>query len=204
MPDLFTRLDRTDSVRTITRRDDRHVPVGNGCMPSKLDAAYVKYFPKLKAALLKSFGAGPPEPDDIIQQAFQNLLERRDGSDINDIHAFLWRTARNLTLQAKRKSVVRSKYDFEIEQLYFPLTGGDSTPESILSARDEIKVINQVLDHMPPKRRRAFILHKIEGLTVSEVARRLKIARSPAQKHVNKAMQDIAVALASRTRDRQP
>ncbi|MEL7029230.1 MAG: sigma-70 family RNA polymerase sigma factor [Pseudomonadota bacterium] len=171
--------------------------------PTELGAAYVSYLPKLKAALLKNFGSGPPDPEDIIQQAFQNLLERKDRSDIKDIHAFLWRTARNLTLAAKRKSVVHSKYDFEIEQLFFPQGGDNSTPESILSAREELKVINQTLKQMPPKRRRAFVLHKIEELTVSDVARRLNISRSPAQKHINKAMQNIAVALAHHKRDRQ-
>ncbi|MEM8862595.1 MAG: sigma factor-like helix-turn-helix DNA-binding protein [Chloroflexota bacterium] len=63
--------------------------------------------------------------------------------------------------------------------------------------------MNQALGDMPAKRRRAFVLHKVDGLSVSEVARRLKIARSPAQKHINKATQDIAVALAGRKRNSQ-
>ncbi|MEM8937181.1 MAG: RNA polymerase sigma factor [Pseudomonadota bacterium] len=192
-----------DSVESTAADGNLHRVLEDKQALSPLEAAYERYSPKLKAALLKSFGSGPPDPEDVIQQAFQNLLERKDHSDIRDIHAFLWRTARNLTLQAKRKSIVRSKYDYEIEQLYFPLGGDNSTPESILRAKEELDVINRALENMPPRRRRAFVLHKIEELPVSEVARRLKIARSPAQRHIQRAMQDIIIALASKKRDHE-
>ncbi|MEM0909797.1 MAG: sigma-70 family RNA polymerase sigma factor [Pseudomonadota bacterium] len=169
----------------------------------QLGDIYYIYYPKLKAALLKSFGVGPPDPDDMIHKAFQKLLERSCISDIKDIHAFLWCTARNLTLEEKRKTQIHAKYNFEVEQIFFPLGGENSTPESILSAREELLIINQALEHMPPTRRRAFVLHKIDGLRVAEVARRLNMSRNPAQKHINKAMKDIALALDNCKRERK-
>ena len=143
-----------------------------GRLPS-LETTYVDLVPKLKAALLKSFGPGPPDPDDVIQQAFQNLMERSDREEINNVHAFLWRTARNIVLGFKRRNSAHAKYDFEIEQIFFPQRGENSPPESILIAKEELETINRALQHMPVKRRRAFILNKVEGLSVSEVARRL-------------------------------
>ncbi|MEM8985095.1 MAG: sigma-70 family RNA polymerase sigma factor [Pseudomonadota bacterium] len=201
MSEWVSQYSADDHAESLSEDSHPHDVSDDQSAPSQLGSAYARYFPKLKAALLKSFGSGPPDPEDVIQQAFQNLLERKDRSDIKDVRAFLWRTARNLTLQEKRKAVVHSKYDFEIEHLFFPLGGDNSTPESILSTREELKIINQVLEQMPPRRRRAFVLHKIDGLTVSEVARRLKIARNPAQKHIAKAMRDIAVALINQKRD---
>lgn len=168
-----------------------------------LEVIYDDLGPKLKAALLKTFGPGPPDPEDVIQQAFYKLMERKDREDIRDVHAFLWRTARNAVLGFKRRKSAHSKYDFEVEQIYFPRRGENSLPESILIAKQELEIINRALEHMPAKRRRAFILHKVEGLSVSEVARRLGISRTPAQKHVTKAMKDIARALEIRKRDRQ-
>lgn len=161
----------------------------------RIEGLYLDFVPKLKAALFKAFGAGPPDPEDVVQQAFQKFLERKDKDKIDNPNAFLWRTARNIVLEAKRKTTVHSKYNFEIEQIFFPLRGENSTPESILSAKEELETINRALEKMPPKRRRAFFLHKVEGLTISEVARRLNISRSPAQKHITKAMKDIAIAL---------
>ena len=156
--------------------------------------------PILKAALLKHFGQGPPDPDDVIQESFERLMRRKTFVDVRDLNAFLWRTARNLVLEFKRKKSTHLKYDFEVEQIFFPLRGENSSPESIYSAKVELETFNQALADMPPKRRRAFVLNKVEGLTVSAVARRMGISRTPAEKHVTKAMKDIAIALEKRGR----
>ncbi|MEM9054458.1 MAG: RNA polymerase sigma factor [Pseudomonadota bacterium] len=162
-----------------------------------MEALYRTHAKDLSSSLRKAFGDGPPDPDDIAQQAFQKLIERERLSDIRNLKGFLWRTARNLVLNAKRSRSTRAKYDFEIEQLYFPSRGGNSSPEAVLSAKEELRAINAALRAMPEKRRRAFILHRVEGLSVSEVARRLRISRSPADRHIMRAAEDIQVCLAN-------
>ena len=158
---------------------------------------------KIAATLRKMFGDGPPDPNDVTQQAFENLMKRKDRSDIRDPGAFIWRTARNLILEEKRRDDIRSQYDYEIAHIFFPSQGVDSSPENIISAREQLKAINEALGKMPEKRRRAFILNRVEGLSISEVARQLRIARSPATRHVTRAMQDIQIHLAKRRRDKQ-
>ena len=157
---------------------------------------YKAYSRQLSAALRKMFGDGPPDPDDIAQLAFQKIIERGDVSSIHNLKAFIWRTARNLVLKEKRAEDVRSRYDFEIEQLFFPLKGDDSTPERVLSAREQLKAINRVLRRMPEKRRRALILHRMDGLSVAAVARRLGISRTAAAKHVARGAAEIDALLA--------
>lgn len=169
-----------------------------------ITALYNERAPQLTATLRKMFGNGPPDPEDVTQQAFQKLMERADRSDIRDLNAFLWRTARNLFLKEKRKDDVRSRHDFEIEHLFFPQNRGESSPEGVLSAKQELIAINEVLRKMPERRRRAFILHFVEGMPVAAVARRLKIARSPTQRHIQYASQDIEIYLASKKRSRRP
>ncbi|MEM6781824.1 MAG: sigma-70 family RNA polymerase sigma factor [Pseudomonadota bacterium] len=162
----------------------------------KLEQLYREHAPVLSAKLRKTFGDGPPDPDDLTQQAFQKLLERADTSDISSLKGFLWCTARNLLFNDKRDRGARSRYDFEIEHLFFPNRGAESTPESVLGVKEELFVINRAFGEMPEKRRLAFILHRIDGLSVSDVARRLRIGRSPARRHILRAMEDIQVALA--------
>lgn len=158
-------------------------------------ALYEKYVNILSGALRKRFGDGPPDPDDIAQTAFQKLIERRDLPEIRNLEAFLWRTARNLVLKEKRSADIRSARDFEIEQIFFTAQGDISDPERVVSAREQIKAINDVLLAMPEKRRRAFILHRLEGLTVSDVARRMRLSRTAASKHLVRAFAQIDVAL---------
>ncbi|MEM0985104.1 MAG: sigma-70 family RNA polymerase sigma factor [Pseudomonadota bacterium] len=163
---------------------------------TELDQLYREHAPVLSAKLRQTFGDGPPDPDDLTQQAFQKLIERGDTSDISSLKGFLWCTARNLLFNDKRDRGTRSKFDFEIEHLFFPNRGAESTPESVVGAREELRAINNAFGKMPEKRRLAFILHRIDGLSIAEVARRLHIARSPARRHILRAMEDIQVALA--------
>ena len=164
---------------------------------AKVDLLYRDHWTALVSSLRRTFGDGPPDPDDVAQQAFQKLIEREQLSDIRSLKGFLWRTARNLMINAKRSRATRSRYDFEIEHLYFPNRGVNSTPEAVLSANEELRAINDVLRSMPEKRRRAFILHRVEGLSVSEVARRLRLSRSPTDRHIRRAAEDIQMCLSN-------
>lgn len=176
---------------------ERTAPAPAPCQDD-LSSFYAEHIHKLIASLRRMFGNGPPEPEDVAQQAFEKLMQRPDRDDIRDLKAFLWRTARNTYLNGLDREHTRTRYDFEVEQLYFPSRGDNSTPETVLEVRQELNAINDALRHMPEKRRHAFLLHKVEGLSVSEVARRLKISRTPAQKHIARAAHDIEMHLAEK------
>ena len=160
-----------------------------------LGALYRKKAGIFANALRRLFGAGPPDPEDVVQQAFQKLVERSDLSDIRDPEAFLWRTARNLVINEKRAQNTRSKRDFEIEHLFFPDRGVALSPERVTSAREQLALINETLGKMPVTRRRAFLLHRVQGLSLTETARRLHLSRSAITKHVYRAAADIDLAL---------
>ncbi|MEM0921558.1 MAG: sigma-70 region 4 domain-containing protein [Pseudomonadota bacterium] len=65
-----------------------------------------------------------------------------------------------------------------------------------------MREINDVLRRMPDSRRRAFLLHKVEKLSIAEVARKLKIGKTTAYKHILRATRDIDLHLAAE-RDNQ-
>ena len=163
---------------------------------SDIEALYQKHAKDLTAALRSRFGNGPPDPEDVAQQAFQKLLEREDRSDIRNLKAFLWRTARNAFLSGFYREDVRGRYDFEIELLFFPERGVNSSPERVLSIEEELQAVNEALRLMPERRRHAFILHKVEGLSVAEVAKRLNVSLTPVRKHITRAAHDIEIHVA--------
>ncbi|MEM6677850.1 MAG: sigma-70 family RNA polymerase sigma factor [Pseudomonadota bacterium] len=167
----------------------------------ELEALFRQLAPVITAGLRRAFGNGPPDPEDVTQLAFQKLLERAHHADIRSIHAFVWRTARNLVLKAKRAHRVRSKYDFEVEQIFFPLKGNDQPAERVIIAREQLRSVNAALRAMPETRRRAFLLHKIERLSIADVARRLSIGKTTAHKHIVRAARDIDLRLATQEND---
>ena len=162
---------------------------------SKLSSLYRDYARTLTARLRKAFGSGPPDPNDITQLAFQKLIERDDLSDIANLEAFLWRTARNLTLTEKRNSDIRSRYDFEVEHLFFAIRGSDCDPERVLKVQQQLEIIDEALRKMPAKRKRAFLLHRVDGLNFAAIGRRMGFSRKMARKHVMRAVIDIEDAL---------
>ena len=164
-----------------------------GEAPETIERLYLDYADQLSASLRKVYGNGPPDPEDVSHQAFQKLMERGDLGAIANLKAFVWRTARNIVLAAKRSEDVRSRYDFEVEQLYFPLKDDESTPERIIVVREQLKAISEVLRNMPDKRRRAVILHRVEGLSVADVGRRLAMSRQNAAKHIARGVADLNV-----------
>ncbi|MEM0953173.1 MAG: sigma-70 family RNA polymerase sigma factor [Pseudomonadota bacterium] len=177
--------------------DGSAAPASEVTPPGELDlnGLYMQSIAPLIALLRKSFGKGPPDPEDIAHQAFQRVLERGGLEDVRNQQAFLWQIARNLTLNEMRSQDVHSRYNYEIEQLYFPDRGDGFDPERVIQAKDQIKRINQLLGTMPERRRRAFLLHRVEGLSLTAVAERLHISRTAASKHVSKAVAELDAVL---------
>lgn len=165
------------------------------CAETAITALYHETSDELTGYLRKRFGDGPPDPEDITHEAFTKLAEQKDLSGVKHLRAFLWRTARNLMLDFKRHAEVRSKYDFEIEHLYFALDGLDNSPENVLEVKEQLELINDVIAAMPTNRRKAFLLHRVEGLNFSQTGRKLGMTPSAVIKHVGRAVLDIKDAL---------
>ncbi|MEO0399552.1 MAG: sigma-70 family RNA polymerase sigma factor [Pseudomonadota bacterium] len=164
--------------------------------PPRVTRLYEDYAAQLSATLRKMYGDGPPDPDDIAQAAFEKVLERGDTASIRNLKAFLWSTARNLLRKEIRSRDVRDRYAFDIEQIFFVEVGDDRTPERAMEAKQQLNSINDLLRKMPERRRRALILHRIDGLSVAEVGRRMGVGRTAAAKHVARACEDIDTMLA--------
>ena len=169
----------------------------NAAAPDQSDlwALYRDYQPELTAYLRGAFGEGPPEPEDVVQEAFQRLAEQDDLSVVRNLRAFLWRTARNLVLTHKRNREARSQYDFEIEHLFFAIEGSGFNPERVLEVKEQLRIIEKTLLCMPEKRRKAFLMRRIDGLNFSAIGRRLGVTRHAIVKHVTRAAFDIETAL---------
>ena len=163
-----------------------------------IERLYRDYFQRLTDSLQAVYGTGPPEPEDVAQRAFAKLSERGDLSSIANLPGFLWRTARNILISDKRASSVRARRTPDLQEVYFPSSGDVLTPDRVFTAREQVGVVMEALRTMPEKRRRIFILNRLEGLSYTEIARRTGIGRTAVTKHVARATADIDAALGER------
>lgn len=169
----------------------------------RVSRLYAEQLEPLAAYLRKAYGSGPPDPDDIAQEAFQRLVEHDDLSNIKNLRAFLWRTARNILVSNKRSIGRRTKYDYEIEQLYFAIESPGSDPESVLATKEQLMIIDHVLKAMPARRRKAFLWYRVEQMNFTAIGKKLGITRRAVARHVVKAACEIQTAMheAAETKD---
>lgn len=163
--------------------------------PHVLERLYRNHWRDLCRYIAATFGQGPPEPEDVAQLAFARIAAHRDVAAIGNLKAFLWATARNIVLSEKRSQSVRRRRSQEVGEFFFAAGGDDFTAERVLLAREQVAVIRTVLATMPAKRRRLFVLHRIEGLSFAEIARRTGFSQTAVKKHVARAMIDLDAML---------
>ena len=182
--------DRSASHGGVEGLDEAAAPPHN--RDPRVAKLYATYTPELSEGLRIRYGDGPPDPDDVAQEAFRRIYEKSDTRNVRNLKAFIWRIARNLVLSEKRREHTRSKYDFEVEQIFFPLKGHISSPETVIVAKEQLLAVNEALLQMPDKRRRALMLYRIDGLTLDEIGRKLGIIRRAVSKHISRAHYEIS------------
>jgi RNA polymerase sigma factor (sigma-70 family) len=171
-------------------------------------AGLVELYAVHRAALLRFLKArtrDPAEAEDILQDLWLRLRELRPGP-IANARAYLFQMANNLVLDRARGTSRRGARDRSwIEQSYVLAPGADGhlqavdpglTPEVQLLEAEEQQALAAAIAQLPEGARRAFCLHKIDGLSHSEVAARLGISRSGVEKHIAVAMKYLRRLLA--------
>jgi RNA polymerase sigma-70 factor (ECF subfamily) len=115
--------------------------------------------------------------------------------------AYLFQMANNLVLDRARERRRRAARDLSwSEQAYVRAPGIHTdiqaldpapAPEQVMVDEEEQKQLERAIAALPEGARRAFCLHKIDGLSHTEVAARLGISRSGVEKHIAVAMKHL-------------
>lgn len=128
--------------------------------------------------------------EDVVQQAFVNMLAALHRHETAPGPAYARTAARNLALNhlrdLKRKAAVEvagSDVD-EIADL-------QPTPETIALYRSELRRLLEAIAALPARRREAFVLNRIEGLSYDEIAERMQISRNTVISSIVNAMADL-------------
>lgn len=157
---------------------------------------YGRYRAELVAFVRSKFGPGPPEPEDVAQQAFANFAALGPQATIANPRAFLFRIAHNIVINdRKHQRVGRRFFETAPDPQEICEARDDFNPEVVLLGREQYRLIEQVIHDMPEKRRGILLLNRLEGLSYAEIARRLGLSESVVRKHVALAMRECASVL---------
>lgn len=127
----------------------------------------------------------PQEAKEIAQEAYVRLLKLDEPNTVSYMRAYLFRIAANLVIdrlkQRERRSELRNLAFFDAEISSPP-------PESVLSARDELDIIQNAITELPPKCRKAFLLHKIHEYSIEKTSEEMNLSTRMVRIYVARAV----------------
>jgi RNA polymerase sigma factor (sigma-70 family) len=143
------------------------------------------HYGELVKHLTRTLGSASAATD-VAQDTYLRLQNVPAGMDIQSPRAFVFRVANNLAIDHLRKEASRARYFTSTD---IPDRATDAPlQDRVLDFRQRLVLLEQAIAELPPKCREAFLMHKYDGLSHTEIAKELHISRSMVEKHIMKAL----------------
>jgi RNA polymerase sigma factor (sigma-70 family) len=130
---------------------------------------------------------------DLVQDVFLRVAEKPDIGSQENVRAYLYRIATNLAIDHERR-VVRRAGLVQSDSIAKEIADERPRPQKVLEDRDRLARVMEAIAQLPPLSQEIFRLNREEGLSYSEVARRLSISDSSVQKHLARALSHALAA----------
>jgi RNA polymerase sigma-70 factor (ECF subfamily) len=151
-------------------------------------------FERLRPSLIRFFrgrARSDADAEDLVQEVFLHLARHPNGEAIRQPERYVFRVATNvLRDRLRRNSVRRSSDHIALED---PEIAGEApSAERVNQGQEQLERVLAVLEELTPKCRTTFLLHRFEGLSYSQIARRLGVSRSAIEKQMMHVIQVLA------------
>jgi RNA polymerase sigma factor (sigma-70 family) len=155
-------------------------------------------FSGIRPALLRfllSRSASQEEAEDILQDVHLKLLGEATGP-IGQPRAYLYKMVNNHFLVHRRTAGRRSRREEDWVGAHGSGSEMDDQPsiETELVARQQVAILQRVLDDMPERTRTIFRRFRVDGEPQRTIAADLGITISAVEKHLAKAYKEISAA----------
>jgi RNA polymerase sigma-70 factor (ECF subfamily) len=150
--------------------------------------------------LVRRLGLSTADADDVAQQVFmlatQKLAEIAPGSERTFVYGIALRTTANFRRKAHRR---RETAGVELGEYRHP----GSLPDDLAAVGAARELLNELLEFLPPKLRRVFVLASIEQLELAEIAALERVPQGTVASRLRRARAVFAERLHA-ARDRNP
>ncbi len=134
--------------------------------------------------------------EDLVQDLYLRVAGLELTETVDNPSAYLYRLASNLMLDRLRSDRRSGARDASWLQTRTVELGGESiadepSPEQATYSRQRLAIAARAINDLPPKTRRAFELHKLQGMTQEETAQALGVSRKTVEKQISTALQRL-------------
>lgn len=156
------------------------------------EALFYRYHEKLYYFAMRYFNS-KEDAEGIVQEIFLKVWTNRENLDERkSFNAFLHTMAKNAIFNINRKYKYETVYQNYARQMLSHVH--TKSLDDVIYA-DLLKHLNEILDELPPKRRKIYELSRIEGLSYKEIAEKMNISEKTVETHIRLSLKTIKEAL---------
>ena len=145
------------------------------------------------------------DADDLLQELWIRITTLADQAGTGPIanpRAYLFRMANNLALdglRSRQRTMARDRGWLDVlgraEAPPSQIADPAISVEDALAHAQEVRLLAEAIEALPPGAGRALRLHRLQGLKQDEVARIMGISRSGVEKHLVVALKHLRASL---------
>lgn len=145
-----------------------------------------QYGEALRRFLRRRIG-NPEEAEDALQETYVRMLKYREKASLEFPQALVFRVARSVLVdRARRRATHHADEHIALDNL--PLAATEPLQERTLSAREEVVLLRQAIQSLPPRCKQAFLLSRLRGRTYPQIAEQMGISVKMVEKHITHAL----------------
>ena len=139
------------------------------------------------ARVLRRLGVPEGDVDDAVQTVFLTASRRLEDIEPHAEKAFLYRTALNVAMHARR-TVARRREESHEE---IPIVDAGPNAEEMLERKRAAQLLESIFESMPEELRVIFVLFEVEQFSVAEIASLIDVPEGTTASRLRRAREDF-------------
>jgi RNA polymerase sigma factor (sigma-70 family) len=136
------------------------------------------------------------EAEDLVQDLYLRLSGMETVGAVDNPSALLHRIGSNLMLDRLRSQKRSGARDNDWRAVNTTAVAGqeiadEPSADEVVAGRQRLQALVDAVEDLPEKTRQAFQLHKLDGHSHVETARRMGISVSTVEKHISSALKTL-------------
>ena len=145
-------------------------------------------------AWLRRWTGRAQDIDEVIQEAYSRLASLDSVAHIGSGRAYLFQTTRNIVLEQVRRSKI-IHIDNVMDMGTLTLVDEAPSLDRVVGGARELQRVEQLINQLPLKCRRVFVLRRIHGTSQREIAGMFGISESAVEKLATRGLKLILKAM---------
>lgn len=133
-----------------------------------------------------------PVAEEIVQDIFETLWNKRKTLLISNLPNYLFVAAKHRSISYIRTQIVQQKY-WDYYKSFSP--GLEDETEKAVAYNELVSAIEKGMNRLPDKTKKVFRLNRLEGRSITEIARLLKLSEKSIEYHLTRSLKEMKVYL---------